>query len=80
MYAKCGSIEDVWTVFNMMPAHDVVSWSTMILGYVKCGQGQKALDLFQQKGWNQSLSPLSECRMHVLVSEPQKKANALTNK
>ncbi len=57
MYAKCGSIEDAWTVFNMMPAHDVVSWSTMILGYVNCGQGQKALDLFQQKGWNQSLSP-----------------------
>jgi pentatricopeptide repeat protein len=58
MYAKYGSIEDAWTVCNMMPARDVVSWSTMILGYVKCGQDQKALDLFQQKGQHQSLSPL----------------------
>jgi len=48
MYAKCGSIEDACKVFHNMPAHDLVSWNVMILGHVKCGQGQKALDLFQQ--------------------------------
>ncbi|KAH9550892.1 hypothetical protein CY35_10G095900 [Sphagnum magellanicum] len=48
MYAKCGSLENAWTVFNRMPARDVVAWSAMILGHVKCGQGQKALELFQQ--------------------------------
>ncbi len=48
MYAKCGSIEDAWRVFNIMPTHDVVAWSAMILGHVKCGQGQKALELFDQ--------------------------------
>ncbi len=48
MYAKCGSIEDAWRVFNKMPFQNVVTWSTMILGHVKCGQGQKALGLFQQ--------------------------------
>jgi pentatricopeptide repeat protein len=48
MYAKCGSIEDAQRVFNKMPIRDVVSWSTMILGYVKCGRGQKALELSQQ--------------------------------
>jgi pentatricopeptide repeat protein len=31
-----------------MPSRDVVAWNTMILGRVKCGQGQKALELFQQ--------------------------------
>ncbi len=31
-----------------MPAQNVVTWSTTILGHVKCGQGQKALGLFQQ--------------------------------
>ncbi len=46
MYAKCGSIEDAWRVFNKMPAQDVVSWTVMILGHVKCGQGHKALKLF----------------------------------
>jgi pentatricopeptide repeat protein len=48
MYAKCGSMEDAWRVFNKMPMHTVVSWTVMILGHVKCGQGQRALELFQQ--------------------------------
>jgi pentatricopeptide repeat protein len=48
MYAKCGSIEDAWRVFNRMPTRNVVAWSAMILGYVKSGQGQKALELFHQ--------------------------------
>jgi pentatricopeptide repeat protein len=48
MYAKCGSIEDAWRVFNKMPSRDVVTWTTMMLGHLKCGQGQEALELFQQ--------------------------------
>jgi pentatricopeptide repeat protein len=48
MYAKCGSLEDAWRVFKKMPSRDVVTWTTMILGHVKCGHGQKALELFQQ--------------------------------
>ncbi|KAH8956155.1 hypothetical protein BDL97_07G024500 [Sphagnum fallax] len=48
MYAKCGSIEDAWRVFNKMPSENVVTWSTMILGHVQCGQGQKALGQFQE--------------------------------
>ncbi|CAK9210480.1 unnamed protein product [Sphagnum troendelagicum] len=48
MYAKCGSIEDAWRVFNKMPCQDVVTWNAMILGQVKCGQGQKALELFRE--------------------------------
>ncbi len=47
-YAKCGSIEEAWRVFNKMPSQNVVTWSTMILRHVKCGQGHKALGLFQQ--------------------------------
>jgi pentatricopeptide repeat protein len=46
MYAKCGSIEDVRRLFNMMPMHDVIAWSAMNLGHVKCGQGHKVLELF----------------------------------
>jgi pentatricopeptide repeat protein len=45
MYAKCGSIDQVWRVLNCMPKCDVVAWNAMILGYAKCGQGQKALQL-----------------------------------
>ncbi|CAM6004795.1 unnamed protein product [Sphagnum balticum] len=48
MYGKCGSMEDARRVFNEMPSRNVVSWTTIIFGYVKSGQGQKALELFQQ--------------------------------
>jgi pentatricopeptide repeat protein len=41
-------MNDAWSIFNKMPSRSVVSWTAMILGHVKCGQGQKALDLFQQ--------------------------------
>jgi pentatricopeptide repeat protein len=49
MYAKCGNNEDAWRVFNKMPSQNVVTWTSMILGHVQCGQGegQKALELFQ---------------------------------
>ncbi len=48
MYAKCGSMQDAWRVFNKMPSQDVATWTAMIFGHVKCGQGQKALELFQR--------------------------------
>ncbi|KAJ7535916.1 hypothetical protein O6H91_12G050600 [Diphasiastrum complanatum] len=48
MYSKCRSIEDAARVFANVPTHDVVSWNAMILGYVKCGQAEKALYLFGQ--------------------------------
>jgi pentatricopeptide repeat domain-containing protein 1 len=48
MYAKCESMEDAQRVFNKMPSQDVATWTAMILGHVKCGQGQKAPQVFQQ--------------------------------
>jgi pentatricopeptide repeat protein len=48
MYTKCESIEDACRVFNKMLSRDVVTWNAIILGHVKCGQGQKALELFRQ--------------------------------
>jgi hypothetical protein len=48
MCAKCGSIEDAWRVFNKMSSQYVVmTWTAMVLGLAKCGEGQKALDLSQ---------------------------------
>jgi pentatricopeptide repeat protein len=48
MYAKRGSMEDAQRVFNKMPSRDVATWTAMISGHVKCGQRQKALEVFQQ--------------------------------
>ncbi len=44
MYAKCGNVEDVWRVFNKMSSRNVMTWTTMILGHLKIGQAQKALE------------------------------------
>ncbi len=48
MYAKCGSIEDAWRVFNKLPSQVVVTWTAMILGHMRCGQEQKPLEVSRQ--------------------------------
>ncbi|KAH9566838.1 hypothetical protein CY35_04G150500 [Sphagnum magellanicum] len=48
MYAKCGSMEEASRVFNKLPSRAVVCWTAMIFGHVKCGEGHKALELFQK--------------------------------
>jgi len=60
MYAKCGSIEDAWRVFNKMPSQNVVTWSNMILGHVKCGQGQKELGML----WYWDMQSVGKGRRH----------------
>eukprot|EP01018_Ginkgo_biloba_P019053 Gb_20266 [translate_table: standard] len=48
MYVKCGSIEDAQNVFDIMPEHDVVSWTAVISGYSQNGYGENALKYFCQ--------------------------------
>jgi len=48
MYAKCGSMEDAQRVFNEMPSHNVVSWTTMLQGCAMHGHGKEALQHFEQ--------------------------------
>eukprot|EP01018_Ginkgo_biloba_P019471 Gb_05259 [translate_table: standard] len=48
MYAKCGSIEDARKVFDKMPRRNVVSWTSMIVGYAMHGCGKEAIHLFEQ--------------------------------
>eukprot|EP01018_Ginkgo_biloba_P031942 Gb_37802 [translate_table: standard] len=48
MYAKCGSIENAWEVFDKMPNRDVISWNSMIAGYSQHGRCKEALQLFEQ--------------------------------
>jgi len=45
-----GSMEDAWSVFNKMPSWNVITWTAVIFGHVKCGQAQKALGEMQQEG------------------------------
>ncbi|KAJ7256129.1 hypothetical protein O6H91_Y414900 [Diphasiastrum complanatum] len=48
MYAKCGSVLDARKVFDSMPEHNVFSWTIIISTYANHGQGEEAINLFQQ--------------------------------
>ncbi|XP_009766198.1 pentatricopeptide repeat-containing protein At2g20540-like [Nicotiana tabacum] len=48
MYAKCGSVNQAWQLFNEMSERDVISWSTMIGGLANHGRAHEALKLFNE--------------------------------
>eukprot|EP01018_Ginkgo_biloba_P034753 Gb_24825 [translate_table: standard] len=50
VYAKCGRMEYARNIFDIMPERDLVSWTEMIAGYARDGNGGKALEMFDQMG------------------------------
>ena len=56
MYAKCGSLTKAQKVLEELPSRDVVTWSALIAGYAKDGQGHQALNCFE-KMQREGLSP-----------------------
>ncbi|KAI5054408.1 hypothetical protein GOP47_0030704 [Adiantum capillus-veneris] len=56
MYAKCGVLTKAQEVFDELPIRGPVSRNALIAGYAQQGQGQEALDCFQQMR-SEGLSP-----------------------
>ncbi|KAK9102341.1 hypothetical protein Sjap_019595 [Stephania japonica] len=48
LYVKCGDVDRARWVFDRMVGKNVVSWNSMISGYLRNGQSGKCLDLFHQ--------------------------------
>ncbi|CDP15232.1 unnamed protein product [Coffea canephora] len=48
MYAKCGNIMDSRKTFDRMPSKNLVSWTSMMIGYGSHGYGKEAVDLFDE--------------------------------
>lgn len=46
--SKEGRIFEAQKLFNKMPHPDVISWTALITGYVKCGMMKEARDLFDR--------------------------------
>ncbi|XP_065848990.1 pentatricopeptide repeat-containing protein At1g08070, chloroplastic-like [Euphorbia lathyris] len=46
MYAKCGTIDQAFKVFQAMKCRDVYSYTAMIVGFAMHGKPEKALDIF----------------------------------
>lgn len=48
MYAKCGDLDDARKAFDEIPHRNVVSWTSMITGYVQNERAHDALLLFKE--------------------------------
>ncbi|KAJ9141290.1 hypothetical protein P3X46_031839 [Hevea brasiliensis] len=48
MYAKCGSIDQAFNVFQAMRCRDVYSYTAMIVGLAMHGEAKRALDIFSE--------------------------------
>ncbi|KAK4373244.1 hypothetical protein RND71_008628 [Anisodus tanguticus] len=55
MYMKCGIISEARVIFDELSAADVVTWTTMIVGYSQSGYPEEALKLFTDKKWKGAL-------------------------
>ncbi|KAF3518249.1 hypothetical protein DY000_02061994 [Brassica cretica] len=48
MYSSCGDLASAHRLFDEMPERNVISWSSLISGYVTCGRNREALGLFRE--------------------------------
>jgi len=48
MYAKCGSVNIAYRLFERMPERNVVSWNAIIAGYCQNGHSREALAFFNE--------------------------------
>ncbi|XP_010526036.1 PREDICTED: pentatricopeptide repeat-containing protein At4g33170 [Tarenaya hassleriana] len=47
MYAKCGSIDDAYSLFRRTEARNITAWNAMLVGLAQHGEGKEALELFK---------------------------------
>lgn len=86
MYAKCGSIVSLCKIFKAMDSKNVVSWTSMMIGYGSHGQGKDAVTLFDnmvQSGVRPDrivfVAVLNACSHAGLVDEGLKYFRAMVN-
>ncbi|CAN6314130.1 unnamed protein product [Urochloa humidicola] len=84
MYARCGDIVASREIFDKMPAKDVISWNTIIIGYAIHGQGNTALEMFDELKCNGMepnestfVSVLTACSVSGLEAEGWKQFNSM---
>ncbi|XP_024532440.1 pentatricopeptide repeat-containing protein At2g13600-like isoform X1 [Selaginella moellendorffii] len=46
LYAKCGSMVEARRIFDRIKFHNVVSWTSLLMGYAENGEGELVLALF----------------------------------
>ncbi|KAK9058570.1 hypothetical protein SSX86_023412 [Deinandra increscens subsp. villosa] len=67
-YVKVGSLDDARQVFDEMPKRDVVSWSTMVGGFVQRGFCRKAVSVFDEMVKQKEAKPNEATIVNVLAA------------
>jgi pentatricopeptide repeat protein len=67
MYFRMGKIEISEYIFNSMEARDIVSWNTMITGYVICGRHNDALNLLHEMQIIEEQNKADDCEEKNMV-------------
>lgn len=65
MYSKCGSVGTARLIFDRMKQRTVVSWNSMIDGYVQSGNPEEAISIFQ-KMLDEGVEPTNVTVMEAL--------------
>lgn len=52
MYGKCSRIEKALNLFDIMPERNVVSWSSLMCGYLQVGNAKASLLLYNEMGYS----------------------------
>ncbi|KAL4384323.1 hypothetical protein GQ457_15G008670 [Hibiscus cannabinus] len=47
MYAKCGLINDAYSIFSTMASRDLISWNSMIMGFSHHGLANESIKIFE---------------------------------
>ncbi|KAK3147029.1 hypothetical protein QOZ80_3BG0277110 [Eleusine coracana subsp. coracana] len=66
MYAKLSKIDAAQRVFDSLPARDVVSWNTLITGYMQNGLANEAINTYNHMQTHESLKPIQGTFVSVL--------------
>ncbi|CAN1252278.1 Pentatricopeptide repeat-containing protein At2g27610 [Linum perenne] len=69
VYSKAGMIDNARAVFDRIIAHDVVSWTAMISGYLQNGNAERAVDLFRGMS-KESVRPNEFTYSTILTARP----------
>ena len=66
MYIKCGKLENAHRVFEQLGSKDLISWTSIVLGYETSGKTREANKLFDKMS-DAMLSIGMQCWQGILV-------------
>ncbi|KAL2341901.1 hypothetical protein Fmac_009841 [Flemingia macrophylla] len=68
LYVKCGSLKNAENLFDKMSVRDVVSWTTLLMGYARGGYCEEAFAVFKRMTLSEEAEPNEATVVTVLTA------------